>query len=69
MQPQVGWHHGRVANLCCEDMRAHLELDCDVHDDPMECPDCLVVYLAKSGEYGLPVRDGGSSCVVIQYCL
>jgi hypothetical protein len=49
-------------------MQVHAELHCDVHTDPMECPDILVVYREKSGKDGLPVRDGGSSYVVIRYC-
>ena len=57
-----------VATHCCENMRLHSELDCDVHDDPVECADCLVLYYSGSREYGIPVRDGGSSYVVIQYC-
>ncbi|MET7424199.1 hypothetical protein [Dactylosporangium sp. NPDC005555] len=31
-------------------------------------PDVVVVYDAKFDEYGLPVRDGGASMVVIGYC-
>lgn len=59
---------GCVASHCCEDMRVHVELDCGIHDDSIDCPDCLVLYLGGTGEYGLPVRDGGSSFVVIGFC-
>jgi len=45
---------------------------CDIHDDPMDCPDALVVYRPKSREYGIPVRDGlnasASSAVQIRFC-
>ena len=41
---------------------------CSVHESPWQCPDTLVVR-TESGEYGLPIRDGGSSCSLISYCL
>lgn len=37
--------------------------------DPVDIDtDALVVYTSRTDEYGLPVRDGGSSRVAIQYC-
>lgn len=57
-----------VDTYCCEDMRVHVELSCDQHSDPMECPDCVVIYVAETQEYGLPVRDGGSSYILIEFC-
>ena len=53
-------------------MRLRVELDCDVHDDPRECPDCVVIYSPKFREYLLPIRDGlpGPAIVFLQirYC-
>lgn len=37
-------------------------------EDGEDDPDVVVVYDAKFDEYGLPVRDGGTSMVVIGYC-
>ncbi|WP_426506386.1 DUF6980 family protein [Dactylosporangium sp. McL0621] len=37
-------------------------------EDPWDDPDVVVVYTPKFDEYGLPVRDGGTSMVVIGYC-
>ena len=30
--------------------------------------DCMVVYISKFREYGLPIHDGGSSFLQINYC-
>ena len=38
------------------------------HDDPFYDPDVLIWQFESSGEYGIPIRDGGSSISVIQYC-
>jgi len=37
-------------------------------EDGEDNPDVVVVYDPKFDEYGLPVRDGGTSMVVIGYC-
>lgn len=52
---------------CCDDMRAHSTLDCELHADPRDCPDVLVVRFSDGG-HGLPVRDGGSSMIEIRFC-
>lgn len=31
-------------------------------------PDVIIVYSAKFDEYGIPVKDGGSSYIEIHYC-
>ncbi|WP_433208553.1 DUF6980 family protein [Dactylosporangium sp. CS-047395] len=48
-------------------MRAQLDAE-DRTEDPWDDPDVVVVYMPKFDEYGLPVRDGGSSMVVIGFC-
>jgi hypothetical protein len=45
---------------------------CELHDDPMDCPDAAVVHVARFREWGLPIRDGdagtASSYLVIHHC-
>jgi hypothetical protein len=56
------------ASHCCEEMVAALEFACDQHDDPFDCPDTMLVYHEPFEEYGIPVRDGGPSYLVISNC-
>ncbi len=35
------------------------------HDN---CSDALIVFVAQFREYGLRVRDGGTSCVQVDFC-
>jgi len=37
-------------------------------DNPFDDPDGLIWQFEKGDEYGIPIRDGGSSIVIIQYC-
>lgn len=53
---------------CCDEMHAAIDFDCDTHSDPFECPDSTVVFHEVFGEYGLPIRDGGPSYLVISHC-
>ena len=39
---------------------------CEKHSNPWECPDILLVK--SSHGYGMPIRDGGTSMVNIDYC-
>jgi hypothetical protein len=53
---------------CCQTMQAQLDVTCpDHYDDMSQCPDGLVTLL-PSGEYALPVHDGGSTIALIDYC-
>ena len=58
-------------DACCDMMRQQIERRCDLHPDPMDCPDCVVVRF-RSGRFGLPVRDGmesrASSIIHISFC-
>jgi hypothetical protein len=56
------------ATRCCDEMRIALELRCDRHTDHWECPDIAVVYHEPFDEYGLPIRDGGMSYLLIRHC-
>jgi predicted RNA-binding Zn-ribbon protein involved in translation (DUF1610 family) len=51
---------------CCGAMARHLAHRCDVHSDPYDCPDAIVVKVAHG--YGLPIHDGGSAHIAIRHC-
>jgi hypothetical protein len=53
---------------CCEDMKREVEKVCELHPDPFDCPDCLILYAPEFREYGLIVHDGGSSKCGIRFC-
>ena len=53
---------------CCQDLRQATTFDCDQHDDPFECGDYIVAYNPITDEYGLPIRDGGGSVLIITHC-
>ena len=40
---------------------------CDQHPDPWECSHRIIVQL-KNGEFGIPIKDGGSSYVKLNNC-
>lgn len=48
-------------------MTEALAFRCEDHESPFACPDALLVR-SPSGEIGLIVHDGGTSCVGISYC-
>ncbi len=52
--------HPNPETLCCESMQAALEMNCDTHDDPFECPDSLVAYNEAFNQFALIVHDGGA---------
>ena len=53
---------------CCEMMRSNVESTCADHPNRSDCPDALVAYWPKQGEYGLIIHDGGESVIRIAYC-
>ncbi|MGG3197648.1 DUF6980 family protein [Priestia aryabhattai] len=53
---------------CCEDMRYHANFNCDIHEDPFECPDKLILFDKRDNEYGLIIHDGGTSVIGILFC-
>lgn len=57
----------RSHTKCCADMSDRLHHDCSMHPDPFDCPDAVVVR-SGPGKYGIPVHDGGSSYISIQFC-
>jgi len=56
------------AGRCCEKMAMALEHDCGQHETPWECPDTVLIFHELFDEYGIPVRDGGQSVLLIQHC-
>ncbi|WP_129691481.1 DUF6980 family protein [Gottfriedia acidiceleris] len=53
---------------CCELMTYNVNYVCKQHEDPFDCPDNLVFYLAKFDQYGIIIHDGRSSFIEIMYC-
>lgn len=51
---------------CCDELRYHVEVRCPEHQDPFDCPDAVIIRTSKG--FGLPVRDGGTSCIRIRHC-
>jgi hypothetical protein len=58
----------RNIHHCCASMVDALRFDCDLHGDPFECPDALVVYNEIMNEYGLIIHDGTASYLLIDRC-
>lgn len=49
-------------------MNNSLDFHCDNHRDPFECGDYAIVYHPLFREYGLVIRDGGMSYLLIDHC-
>lgn len=60
--------HPSPETLCCDSMRAALQIACDAHDDPFDCPESLIAYSEAFDKFALIVHDGGRDVVVIRYC-
>lgn len=41
---------------------------CDEHDDPLDCPDRVIHYDETFGAYGVPIKDGEATMILISYC-
>jgi hypothetical protein len=54
--------------VCCTAMAAQFEAQCETCVDPHDCPHQLIVFAPRSGEFGLPIRDGGATAAVIAFC-
>lgn len=54
--------------FCCEAMQYHAANHCDIHDDPFDCPDCLIYHNEKTQQFGIIIHDGGQSFVEITHC-
>jgi len=58
----------RVSDFPCVHIADAVTFTCHMHPDPWDCPDYTIVYMKKSKLYGLPIRDGGSAFIPINYC-
>ncbi len=58
----------KSSKYSCVHMKKYANLKCKQHPNIFDCPDATVIYSNKFDEYGIPVRDGGSSYIVINYC-
>jgi len=52
----------------CVHIAYHVTEKCGQNADAWECPDITLVFNKKSGAFGIPVRDGGSSYIQIGFC-
>lgn len=50
---------------CCKMMQLKLEQTCEKHGG--DCVDIVMAHL-KDGRYGIPIHDGGSSLIVVNFC-
>jgi hypothetical protein len=53
---------------CCATLTDQVNQRCDQHESLFDCPDALIDFSARFQEYGLIVRDGGTSSVKIAFC-
>lgn len=53
---------------CCEDIAYHVNFQCNLHEDPFDCPDRLLIFDENANRYGLIIHDGGSSSIAISFC-
>jgi hypothetical protein len=64
----VRTQHPDPSTLCCDEMRAALQMTCETHDDPFDCPDSLIAYHEGLNQFGLIVHDGERHVVPIRFC-
>jgi len=53
---------------CCDMLEENVELNCNEHDSPFDCPDTLIYFNEKTKDYGIIIHDGGPSYIKIDYC-
>lgn len=57
-----------MKEFCCEYMDYHANFKCDIHKNPYDCPDNIIIFYEKSNDYGIIIHDGGSSRIEINFC-
>ncbi|MCM3721519.1 DUF6980 family protein [Solibacillus isronensis] len=57
-----------MKEFCCEYMDYHANFNCDIHKNPYDCPDNIIIFYEKSNDYGIIIHDGGSSRIEINFC-
>lgn len=45
-----------------------VNLKCQEHANPFDCPEKLIHHSAKFDEYGIIIHDGGSAFEIIKFC-
>lgn len=55
----------RTLHVVCDEMREQLATRCDEHGE--DCAD-VIIRRWPDGRVGIPIDDGGSSVVLIQFC-
>lgn len=65
---EIKTQHPDPERLCCDSLRASLEMNCQTHDDPFECPDSLIAYHEGLNQFALIVHDGARDVVLIKHC-
>ena len=60
--------HPDPEKLCCDSMRAALEMPDETVEDPFESPECLIAYHEGLNQFGLIIHDGGRDVVIIRHC-
>ncbi|MCB0429151.1 MAG: hypothetical protein H6585_00390 [Flavobacteriales bacterium] len=53
---------------CCDMMAYHSTHHCTQHARKYDCPDTLIDYSDKTGDYRLIIHDGGTSGIRNEYC-
>lgn len=56
---------GLTSKHCCLNMTYYLTFDLNAKEPN---PDAIVRYTKKTKEYGIPIHDGGTSFIKINYC-
>lgn len=49
-------------------MTYYANLKCDLHKNPFECPDKIIIFDEQDRDYGLIIHDGESSFIAIDFC-
>jgi len=55
-----------LSSYPCVCVAYHSSHTCDIHSNAWDCPDMTLVRTADG--FGIPVRDGGTSVIRIDYC-
>lgn len=53
---------------CCDDLKFEITRSCELHENPYDCPDVIVLRIGYGDTVGMPIHDGGRSWIQITYC-
>ncbi|WP_420800291.1 DUF6980 family protein [Neobacillus terrae] len=45
-----------------------MQIPREIHENPFECPDKIIIFDERNDEYGLIIHDGGTSSISIEFC-